>query len=66
MISIYDNGSHMPLLWTHLIPATLEGQALHNVENAMFAADGLFDGVSLEDVRQGLRTIHHSSRLLGE
>jgi cyanophycin synthetase len=38
MITLYDNGTHMPLLWTHLIPATLEGMALHNVQNAMFAA----------------------------
>ena len=38
MIALYDKGSHIPLLWTHLIPATLEGRALHNVQNAMFAA----------------------------
>jgi cyanophycin synthetase len=38
MITLYDRGTHMPLLWTHLIPATLEGKALHNVQNAMFAA----------------------------
>ena len=51
MISIYDNGSHMPLLWTHLIPFTLEGQALHNVENAMFAAAMAYSmGVSLENI----------------
>ncbi|MFA7444127.1 MAG: cyanophycin synthetase, partial [Lysobacteraceae bacterium] len=30
MITLYDKGSHIPLLWTHLIPATLEGRALHN------------------------------------
>jgi hypothetical protein len=38
MITLYDKGSHIPLLWTHLIPATLEGKAMHNVQNAMFAA----------------------------
>ncbi len=38
MITIYDRGTHQPLLWTHLIPATLEGKAMHNVQNAMFAA----------------------------
>ena len=38
MITLYDRGSHIPLLWTHLIPATLEGRATHNVQNAMFAA----------------------------
>ncbi len=38
MITLYDRGAHLPLLWTHLVPATLEGKALHNVQNAMFAA----------------------------
>ena len=38
MITIYDKGGHIPLMWTHLIPATLEGRAMHNVQNAMFAA----------------------------
>ena len=61
MISIYDNGAHMPLLWTHLIPATLEGRAVHNVQNAMFAAAAAFSmGVSLENIRQGLRTFDTS------
>ena len=27
MITLYDKGAHMPLLWTHLIPATIEGKA---------------------------------------
>ena len=36
-IVLYDNGRHIPLLWTHLIPATMEGRALHNVQNAMVA-----------------------------
>jgi cyanophycin synthetase len=57
MITLYDRGSHMPLLWTHLIPATLEGRALHNVQNAMFAAAMAYSGgVKLEDIRHGLRT----------
>lgn len=57
MIAIYDGGSHIPLVWTHLIPATLEGRAMHNVQNAMFAAGlGFSLGVSLENIRQGLRT----------
>ncbi|HZE43047.1 MAG TPA: cyanophycin synthetase, partial [Steroidobacteraceae bacterium] len=38
MMTLYDRGGHIPLLWTHLIPATLEGRATHNVQNAMFAA----------------------------
>ena len=57
MITIYDRGAHVPLLWTHLIPATLEGRALHNVQNAMFAAAMAFSmGLKLEDIRHGLRT----------
>jgi cyanophycin synthetase len=57
MITLYDHGAHIPLLWTHLIPATLEGRATHNVQNAMFAAAiGFSMGLKLEDIRHGLRT----------
>jgi cyanophycin synthetase len=57
MITLYDKGSHIPLLWTHLVPATLEGRALHNVQNAMFAAVMAFSlGIKLDAIRQGLRT----------
>ena len=57
MITLYDRGSHIPLLWTHLIPATLEGRALHNVQNAMFAAAMAFSlNIKLDAIRQGLRT----------
>src|SRR5689334_10249716 len=57
MITLYDRGSHIPLLWTHLIPATLEGRATHNVQNAMFAAAmGFSLGIKLDAIRQGLRT----------
>ncbi len=57
MITIYDNEAHTPLVWTHLIPATIEGRALHNVQNAMFAAALAYNmDISLEDIRQGLRT----------
>src|SRR5690606_1413987 len=39
------------------IPATLEGRALHNVQNAMFAAAMAFAmGIRLDDIRHGLRT----------
>src|SRR5690606_20112138 len=56
MITLYDKSSHIPLLWTHLIPATLEGRALHNVQNAMFAAAIAFSlGIKLDAIRQGLR-----------
>ncbi len=57
MITIYDGETHTPLLWTHLIPARIEGRALHNVQNAMFAAALAFNlDIGIEDIRQGLRT----------
>ena len=57
MIAIYDNESHTPLLWTHLIPATVEGRAMHNVQNAMFAAALAYNmNIRIEDIRHGLRT----------
>ncbi len=60
-IVIYDNGSQMPLIWTHLIPATVEGKALHNVENAMFTAAMAYSlGLSLDQIRTGLRTFDNT------
>jgi cyanophycin synthetase len=57
MITLFDGGAHLPLLWTHVIPATVEGKALHNVQNAMFAAAMAHAmGVKLHDIRTGLRT----------
>jgi cyanophycin synthetase len=61
MITLYDHGAHIPLLWTHLIPATLEGRAMHNVQNAMFAAAMAFAmGIKLDSIRTGLRTFDTS------
>ncbi len=61
MITLYEGGAHMPLLWTHLIPATLEGKARHNVQNAMFAAVIAYKlDLKLEDIRHGLRTFDTS------
>ena len=61
MITIYDKGAHIPLLWTHLIPATLEGKATHNVQNAMFAAAMAFSlDKTLDEIRHGLRTFDTS------
>lgn len=61
MIAVYDNESHTPLLWTHLIPATIEGRAMHNVQNAMFAAALAYNlDVALDNIRQGLRTFDTS------
>ncbi|MGD8347136.1 MAG: cyanophycin synthetase [Lysobacterales bacterium] len=61
MITLYDKGTHFQLLWTYLIPATMEGKATHNVQNAMFAAALAFSlGKSLDDIRHGLRTFDTS------
>lgn len=60
-IVLYDHGGQIPLIWTHLIPATLEGKALHNVENAMFAAAMAYAlGLSLDQIRSGLRTFDNT------
>lgn len=57
MITLYDAGHHIPLLWTHLIPATIEGKALHNVQNAMCAVMMAYAlGEKVDNIRQGLRT----------
>jgi cyanophycin synthetase len=61
MITIYDNKAHIPMIWTHLIPATMEGRATHNVQNALFAAAICYGlGKGLEDIRHGLRTFNAS------
>ena len=47
----------MPVLYTHLIPATFGGKARMNVANALAAAAGAWSaGAHLHDIRQGLRT----------
>ncbi len=60
-ITIYDHGNQLPLIWTHLIPATVEGKALHNVENAMFTAAMAYAlGLTLDQIRTGLRTFDNT------
>ena len=54
---LYHGEDQIPLLCARQVPCTLEGRALHNVQNAMFAAaiaSGL--GVGVDDIREGLRT----------
>ncbi|WP_371170825.1 cyanophycin synthetase [Aliiroseovarius sp. 2305UL8-7] len=61
MLTIYDNGMHIPVLWSHLIPAALEGKAIFNVQNAMFATAMAYSfGVDLDNIRHGLRTFDTS------
>ena len=60
-ITLYDNGAHSPLMWTHEIPATLSGNARFNVHNAMFAAAVAYNmGKSFDDIRLGLSTFDSS------
>lgn len=57
MITIYDGGAHIPVLFTHAIPATMEGRAMHNVQNAMFATAMTYSmGVAIDEIRLGLQT----------
>jgi cyanophycin synthetase len=51
----------MPVLYTHLIPATFGGKARMNIANALAAAAGAWAaGAHLHDIRQGLRTFSTS------
>ena len=59
MITIYDNCTHISLIWTHLIPATIEGKATHNVQNSMFAAAMAYSfGQDIDQIRLGLKTFN--------
>jgi cyanophycin synthetase len=51
----------MPLIYSHLIPATLDGRARMNIANALAAAAAAWAaGAHLHDIRQGLRTFSTS------
>ena len=57
MLVLYQGERQLPLLWARQVPATIEGRAEHNIQNAMFAAaiaHGM--GIEVENIRQGLRT----------
>lgn len=57
MIVVKHGRRSMQLAWTHLLPATFQGRAMMNVQNAMAAAAAAFAaGAPLHDIRQGLRT----------
>ena len=59
MITIYDKSTHISLIWTHLIPATIEGKAAYNVQNAMFAAAMAYSaGEDIDQIRLGLKTFN--------
>ncbi|HEX6474185.1 MAG TPA: cyanophycin synthetase [Candidatus Limnocylindria bacterium] len=57
MIVLRQGRKSMPLVWTHLLPATFEGRARMNVQNALAATGAAWAaGAHLHDIRQGLRT----------
>ena len=57
LIVLRHGRKSMPLAWTHLLPATFEGRARMNVQNAIAAAAAAWAaGAHLHDIRQGLRT----------
>ena len=57
MIVLRQGRKSLPLVWTHLLPATFEGRARMNVQNALAAAGAAWAaGAHLYDIRQGLRT----------
>ncbi len=57
MLVLYQGEDQIPLLWAQHVPATIEGRALHNIQNAMFAAAiSIGMGADVEDIRHGLRT----------
>ena len=61
MMVIRDGRRTMPLAWVHLLPATYDGRARMNVQNALAAAAAAHAaGAHLHDIRQGLRTFNPS------
>ncbi len=57
LIVLRHGSRTMPLIYTHLIPATFGGRARMNVANALAAAAAAWaGGAHLHDIRQGLRT----------
>ncbi|MGH3496730.1 MAG: cyanophycin synthetase [Nocardioidaceae bacterium] len=57
MILVRHGRRQMQLAWTHLLPATFNGRARMNVQNALAATAAAFAaGAPLHDIRQGLRS----------
>jgi cyanophycin synthetase len=57
LIVLRQGRKSLPLVLTHLIPATFEGRARMNVQNALAATAAAWAaGAHLHDIRQGLRT----------
>src|SRR3984893_14588371 len=61
MMVLREGRRSTQIAWIHLIPATFEGRARANVQNALAAAAAAHAaGAHLHDIRQGLRSFHPS------
>jgi cyanophycin synthetase len=61
LLALRHGSRTMPLIYAHLIPATMEGRARMNIANALAAAGAAWAaGAHLHDIRQGLRTFSTS------
>jgi cyanophycin synthetase len=61
MIVLREGRRSSQIAWVHLIPATFEGLARANVQNALAAAAAAHAaGAHVHDIRQGLRNFHPS------
>ncbi len=61
MMVLREGRRSTQIAWVNLIPATFEGRARANVQNALAAAAAAHAaGAHLHDIRQGLRSFHPS------
>lgn len=61
MIVMREGRRSTHITWVHMVPATFEGRARMNIQNALAAAAAASAaGAHVHDIRQGLRSFHPS------
>jgi len=61
MIVMREGRRSTQITWVHMVPATFEGRARMNIQNALAAAAAASAvGAHVHDIRQGLRSFHPS------
>ncbi|MDQ6709111.1 MAG: cyanophycin synthetase [Candidatus Dormibacteraeota bacterium] len=61
MIVMREGRRSTQITWVHMVPATFEGRARMNIQNALAAAAAAnASGAHVHDIRQGLRSFHPS------
>jgi len=61
MLAIYDGEQYLPLMWANEIPATLEGSARFNIQNALAAAAITYGmHLPIETIRRALGSFQTS------